>query len=70
MFGVQLDGFDDQVECVHAVDLARHTVGFAGREAQAFGEVEQAIERLVAITAAPTHPQSVKESVLPYRLEK
>ena len=43
MFGVQLDGFDDQVECVDAVDLAGHAVGSIGREAEAFGEVEQAI---------------------------
>ena len=43
MLGVQLDRFDDQVECVDTVDFARHAVGLARREAEAFGEVEQAI---------------------------
>src|SRR5215469_14683649 len=43
MFGVQLDRFDDQVECVDVVDLARHAVGSIWREVEAFGEVEQAI---------------------------
>ena len=41
--GVPLDRFDHQVECMDAVDFARHAVGIAWREAEAFGEVEQAI---------------------------
>jgi hypothetical protein len=43
VFGVQLDRFDNQVEGVHAVDLACHAIGTAWNGAEAFGEVEQTI---------------------------
>jgi hypothetical protein len=46
MLGVGLDRFDHQVECTGAVDLACHTVGPIGHEAEAFGEVEQAVHAL------------------------
>ena len=46
MLSVQLDRLDHQVECMDTVHFARHAVGTAWREAQAFGEVEQAIHTL------------------------
>ena len=46
MFRVGPDRFDHQVECIDAVDLACHTIGPIRHEAQAFGEVEQAIHAL------------------------
>ena len=44
MFRVQLDGLDDQVEFVGAVDLARYAVIAVGRDLLGFGEVMQAID--------------------------
>jgi len=43
VLGVELDRFNNQVECMNAVDLAGHAIGFAGDGAKAFGEVKQAI---------------------------
>ena len=44
MFGVRLDGLDDQVEFVDAVDLARYAVVAVRRDLLGFGEVMQAID--------------------------
>jgi hypothetical protein len=44
VFAVQLDGLDDQIKGVHAVDLACHAIGTAWDGAKAFGEVEQTID--------------------------
>jgi hypothetical protein len=46
MLGVELDGFDHQVQFVGAVDLARDAVGCACLEAVGFGEVMQPIDPL------------------------
>ena len=55
MFGVQLDRLDHQIECVHAVHLACHTVGTAWREAEAFGEVEQTIHTFGVVVEHDQH---------------
>jgi hypothetical protein len=38
-FRVQADRFDDEIEFVGAVDLARYTIGHTGPEEVGFGEV-------------------------------
>lgn len=55
VLGVWLDRFDHQVECLDAVDLACHTVGPIRREAQAFGEVEQAVDALRVVVQHDKH---------------
>src|SRR6266699_4847115 len=44
MFRVRLDGLDDQVEFVGAVDLSRYAVIAVWRDLQGFSEVVQAID--------------------------
>ncbi len=46
VLGVRLDRFDHQVECTGTVLLSCHTARQIGRKAEAFGEVEQAINAL------------------------
>ena len=41
MFAIQLDGLDNQVKGIDAVDFACHAIGTAWNGAKAFGEVEQ-----------------------------
>src|SRR5271154_3714258 len=43
MFGVQLDRFDLQIKSIGAVDFAGHAINLVGKEAQAFGEIKEAI---------------------------
>ena len=44
MFRVRLDGLDDQVKFVGAVDLARYAVIAMRRDLLGFGEVMQAVD--------------------------
>jgi hypothetical protein len=44
VFGVHLDGLDDQVQFVRTVDLSRHAVVLAWRDLLGFGEVIQAVD--------------------------
>ena len=44
MFRVRLDGLDDQVEFVSAVDLSRYAVIAVGQDLLGFSEVVQAID--------------------------
>ena len=44
MFRVRLDGLDDQVQFVRAVDLSRYAVIAVWRDLQGFSEVVQAID--------------------------
>jgi len=46
VFGVRPDRFDNQVESIGAVDLARYAVGLAGPDEQGFAEVIQPIDAL------------------------
>jgi len=46
MFGVRPDRFDNEVESIGAVDLARYAVGLAGPDEQGFAEVVQAVDAL------------------------
>ena len=44
MFCVGLDGLDDQVEFVGAVDFAKDAVGLIGQDALGFGEVVEPVD--------------------------
>ena len=44
VLGVQPDRFDNEVESIGAVDLARYAVGLAGPDEQGFAEVVQPVD--------------------------
>ena len=46
MFRVRADRFDDEVESVGAVDLARYAVGHVGPDELGFGEVIEPVDSL------------------------
>ena len=46
MFGVRPDRFDNQVESIGTVDLARYAAGLAGPDEQGFAEVVQPVDTL------------------------
>ena len=46
MFRVRADRFDDEVESVGAVDLARYAVGHVGPDELGFGEVIEPVDPL------------------------
>ena len=46
MFRVQADRFDDEIEPIDAVDLARYAVGHVGPDELSFGEVVEPINPL------------------------
>ena len=46
MLGVRPDRFDNQVESIGAVDLARYAVGHIGPDEQGFGKVMEPINAL------------------------
>ena len=46
MLGVEPDRFDDEVEFVGAIDLARYLVGHSGADEQGFGEVMEPVNAL------------------------
>ena len=55
MFRVRLDGLDDQVEFVGAVDLPRYAVIAVGQDLQGFGEVVQAIDPMRGVISHKEH---------------
>jgi hypothetical protein len=55
MFRVPLDGLDDQVEFVGAVDLARDAVVAVRRDLMGFGEVVQAIDPASGVISHEKH---------------
>ena len=55
MFGVRLDGLDDQVEFVGAVDFAGYAVIAAWRDLLGFGEVMQAIDPVRGVISHKEH---------------
>ena len=70
MLGVQPDRIDHQVQFIGAVDLARHAIGLAWRDAKGFCEVVQAIDALgVAIlhekhrTGAVFRPREKEQTI-------
>ena len=46
MFRVQADRFDDEIELIGAVDLARYAVGHVGPDELGFGEVIEPVNPL------------------------
>ena len=55
MFRVGLDGLDDQVELVGAVDLTRYAVIAVWRDLLGFGEVVQAIDPVRGVISHKEH---------------
>ena len=55
MFRVRLDGLDDQVEFVGAVDLPRYAVIAVGQDLQGFSEVVQAIDPMRGVIFHKEH---------------
>ena len=55
MFRVRLDGLDDQVEFVGAVDLPRYAVIAVWRDLLGFGEVVQAIDPVRGVISHKEH---------------
>ena len=55
MFRVRLDGLDDQVEFVGAVDLSRYAVIAVWRDLLGFGEVVQAIDPVRGVISHEKH---------------
>ncbi len=55
MFRVRLDGLNDQVEFVGAVDFAGYAVIAIGRDLLGFGEVMQAIDPVRGVISHKEH---------------
>ncbi len=55
MFRVRADRFDDEIEFIGAVDLARYAVGHAGPDELGFGEVIEPVSPLRVVVSHEEH---------------
>jgi hypothetical protein len=55
VLGVRLDGLDNEVKFIGAVDLSRHAIVLARREDEGFGEVVQSIDPMSRVISHDEH---------------